>query len=134
MKTSEGFIDSNVALYLVSPEFQKAKIAEDLILRGGTISAQVLTEVADVMRRKFRAPWAAVIEALTALKENLSVTPVTLETHELGLAIAERYHFRVYDAQLIAAALKAGCTTFWSEDLHNGQVIEDQLTIRNPFA
>jgi predicted nucleic acid-binding protein len=30
--------------------------------------------------------------------------------------------------------LLAGCTTLYSEDMHNGQVIDRQLTIRNPFA
>ena len=133
MKTEE-FIDSNVALYLTSPDHRKAELAERLVRAGGTISAQVLTEVADVMRRKFRASWDEVEDMLSGLKETLVVAPVSLETHELGVVIAKRYHFRVYDAQLVAAALQAGCTTFWSEDLHNGQVIESQLTIRNPFA
>jgi predicted nucleic acid-binding protein len=33
---------------------------------------------------------------------------------------------------LIAAALKAGCRTFYSEDLQHSQKVES-LTIRNPF-
>lgn len=134
MKTTEAFIDSNVALYLVSPEPSKAAVAERLIDGGGVISVQVLTEVTDVARRKFRMPWHVLHELLDGMKENLVVTPVSVSTHDLGLKLSERHHFRVYDAQLIAAALQAGCTTFWSEDLHNGQVIEGQLTIRNPFA
>jgi predicted nucleic acid-binding protein len=79
-------------------------------------------------------PWPVLHELLEGMKQNLVVTPVSVSTHELGLRLAERHHFRVYDAQLIAAALEAGCTTFWSEDLHNGQLIDGQLTVRNPFA
>ncbi|HEX6860656.1 MAG TPA: PIN domain-containing protein [Caulobacteraceae bacterium] len=130
---SEAFIDTNVALYLVGGEPSKATMAERLIGRGGVVSVQVLTEFTDVMRRKYKASWPIVRDLLAALRANVQITPVTLETHELGLIIAERYGFRVYDAQLVAAALQAGCTTFWSEDLHDGQVIDGRLTIRNPF-
>ena len=41
-----------------------------------------------------------------------------------------KYH--IYDAPVIAAALEASCSTLYSEDMHDGQVI-DGLTIRNPF-
>jgi predicted nucleic acid-binding protein len=40
----------------------------------------------------------------------------------------------IYDALVVAAALEAGCATLYSEDLHDGQTIDGQLTIRNPFA
>jgi predicted nucleic acid-binding protein len=47
--------------------------------------------------------------------------------------LAERYQLGVYDGMIVAAALVAGCTTLYSEDMHDGLVI-DQLTIRNPYA
>ncbi len=34
----------------------------------------------------------------------------------------------------VSAALEIGCTTLYSEDLHDGQTIDGQLTIRNPFV
>jgi predicted nucleic acid-binding protein len=34
---------------------------------------------------------------------------------------------------IIAAALEAGCATLYSEDLQHGQVIDQRLTIINPF-
>ena len=37
------------------------------------------------------------------------------------------------DSLLLAAAVEAGCSTFLSEDLQHGQVIEDALTVVNPF-
>jgi predicted nucleic acid-binding protein len=42
--------------------------------------------------------------------------------------------YNIYDALVVAAALEAGCATLYSEDLHDGQAIDGQLTIRNPFA
>ena len=42
-------------------------------------------------------------------------------------------HFSYWDSLIIAAALEAGCTTLYSEDLQHKQVIEGVLTILNPF-
>ncbi len=60
--------------------------------------------------------------------------PITIETHEAALRVAQKYGYQIYDALVIAAALEAGCDTLYSEDLQDGQVVLDgQLTIRNPF-
>jgi predicted nucleic acid-binding protein len=56
-----------------------------------------------------------------------------IATHERGLDITEHYKFSIYDSMLIAAALQAKCTTFYSEDMQHEQRIEG-LTIRNPFV
>lgn len=59
---------------------------------------------------------------------------LTLQTHEIGRALAERYSFSVYDAMIVAAAVIAGCTTLWTEDMHNGLLVENQLQLVNRFA
>jgi predicted nucleic acid-binding protein len=40
----------------------------------------------------------------------------------------------MYDALIVAAALEAGCTTLYSEDLQSGPLIDRRLRIRNPFS
>ena len=133
MKRTDAFLDTNVLLYLTDANTHKALRAEELLRGGGVISVHVLDEFANVASRKMRVPWLALHDLLRAIRLNLSMTPTGLHTHELGLHLAERYRFGVYDSMLLAAALQAGCTTFYSEDLHEGQVIEGALTIRNPF-
>jgi predicted nucleic acid-binding protein len=59
--------------------------------------------------------------------------PISLDTHKGARAIAERYGYGIYDALVASAALEAGCKTLYSEDLQDGQIINRQLTIRNPF-
>ncbi len=49
------------------------------------------------------------------------------------MKIAESYGCGIYDAFVVAAALDARCKTLYSEDFQDGQVIERNLTIRNPF-
>lgn len=131
---TDTFFDANVLLYLSAADLRKADIAQTLVDGGGVISLQVLDEAASVSSRKYRLAWPTVRAFLDLLRESLILTPTGLETHELGLDVAERYGYSVYDSMLLAAALQAGCTTFWSEDLHHGQLIEGQLMVRNPFA
>jgi len=61
------------------------------------------------------------------------VVPLTLEIHQRGLQVAERYGFSFYDALIVAAAIDSGCTLLMTEDLQNGQVIDSTLSVRNPF-
>jgi predicted nucleic acid-binding protein len=56
-----------------------------------------------------------------------------IKTHELGLDMAERYGFSIYDGLIVAAAVRAGCAILYMEDLQQGQMIE-KFQIRNPFA
>lgn len=128
-----SFFDTNVPLYLFSADADKAERAETLLMAGGQISVQVLNEFAAVTRRKFGLSWDEVEESLAVLRRFCRVMPLTLGVHEQGLLLAQRYGFAVYDAMIVAAALTAGCTTLYSEDLQDGQRIDDILTIRNPF-
>lgn len=134
MSGGDHFFDTNVVLYLLSADTAKADKAEDLIALGGAISVQVLNEFVAVASRKLRMPLAEVREVLSQIRAVCKVEPITTETHERALNIAERYGLSIYDALIVAAALLAGCTTLFSEDMQDGQVIDQQLTIRNPFG
>ena len=57
----------------------------------------------------------------------------TIETHETGLALAERYNLSTYDAMIAASALHADCDTLWSEDMQHGMALGEGLRIINPF-
>ena len=100
---------------------------------GGTISVQVLNEVANVARRKMRMSWQETHDLLSALRGLLTVYPVTIETHDLGLTLAERYDLAIYDALIAASALLAECDRLWSEDMQDGMAIGRRLRIVNPF-
>lgn len=133
MSGGEDFFDTNVVLYLLSADAQKADRAEELIALGGTISVQVLNEFVAVASRKLQMPWREIREVLSHIRAVSAIEPITIETHDRALQIAERYGLSIYDALIVSAALLAGCTTLHSEDLQDGQVMERQLTIRNPF-
>ncbi len=130
---ASSFFDSNVLLYLASADAAKADRVERLIAGGGTISVQVLNEVAHVGRRKMGLSWPTLHAFLRLIRALLPVEPITGDTHDTGLALAERYGLSTYDAMIAAAALIRRCDTLWSEDMHHGLLIADTVRVVNPF-
>jgi len=130
--SSREFFDSNVLIYLFTDDRPKAAISEKLMADGGTVSVQVLNEFAWVFSRKIKKTVDEIRRHLVPVRALCNVVPVDIETHEFGLDIAKRYRFSIYDSMLLAAAIRAKCQTFYTEDLQHGQVIEG-LTVRNPF-
>ncbi|MBI4525437.1 MAG: PIN domain-containing protein [Deltaproteobacteria bacterium] len=134
MPAAETFFDTNVLLYLLSEDTAKADRAEDLVANGGVISVQVLTEFAAVASRKLGMSWGEIRDIFIPIRAVCEIEPLTVETHDRGIEIADRYGLSFYDATIVASALDAGCKTLYFEDLQDGQVIGRQLKIRNPFA
>lgn len=128
-----SFFDTNVVVYLASGDAEKADRAEAAILKGGAISVQVLNELANVARRKMRMTFEETRTLLATVRELLAVHPLTIEVHETGLKLAERYGFSTYDAMIAASALHAGCDILCSEDMQDGLALAEGLTIVNPI-
>lgn len=133
MSRTKVFFDSNVLLYLLSEDTDKADKAEKIINQGGIISVQVLNEFTSVARRKLKMSWAEIRETLDPIRKICQVTTLSPETYDRGLLIAERYDFSFYDSLILASALLADCPILYTEDLQDGQVIQTQLTVCNPF-
>jgi predicted nucleic acid-binding protein len=129
-----SFFDTNVVLYAFSQDDPRSRVAETLLAAGGVLSVQVLNEFVAVARRKLHRSWEEVRRALDILRVFCPApVPLTIETHERAIQIAERYGYSIFDSLVIAAALDAGVSTLYSEDMRDGQSI-DALTIRNPFS
>lgn len=133
MSAADRFFDTNVLLYLLSGDAAKADRAEEALAAGGIISVQVLNEFAAVAARKLKMPIVDIREILTTIRAVCKIVPISEETHDKGLELAERHGLSIYDAMIVAAALLAGCKALLSEDMQDGQIIEGSLKIRNPF-
>jgi predicted nucleic acid-binding protein len=131
--SGRAFFDTAILIYSISSEEPRTVVAENLLAEGGWISIQVLNEFAAVARRKLNMSWEETREALFAIRALCeSPIPLSIEIHEAALEIAARYLYSIYDALILAAALKADCEILYTEDMQNGQVI-GPLTICNPF-
>jgi predicted nucleic acid-binding protein len=127
------FYDSNVILYGVSTDAERVLRIRDLLALRGTVSVQVLNELANVGRRKMAMSWDEIDEMIRPLRSSLEIVPVTETTHELGVKLARRHRLAVYDGMIVAAALLADCDVLYSEDLHSGLLVDGRLRIVNPF-
>lgn len=129
----DPFLDTNVILYAFRKGDNRSQVAEQLLAAGGVTSVQVLNEFVAVARRRLNKSWKEVRRALDVVRVFCpGPVPLSVELHERGLQIAERYGYSIYDALVIAAAILSGADTLCSEDMQDGQVI-GRLTIRNPF-
>ena len=132
--SGSAFFDTNVFVYAIVEDDPRSQQAEELITNGGAVSVQVLNEFVAVARRKTNMPWGEIELALESIKILCpDPLPITLDTHQKALAIVQKYGYKIYDALMVASALEARCTTLYSEDMQDGQVIDRRLTIRNPF-
>jgi predicted nucleic acid-binding protein len=129
---AKAFVDTNVVLYLLSSDTQKADCAEALLPSCQT-GVQVLNEIINVTRRKFGMPWLEVNKFLALIRSLCPPEPMTVETHDRARIISERYGLSIFDALIVAAAFLAGSDTLYSEDMQNGLLIDRKLRICNPF-
>jgi predicted nucleic acid-binding protein len=136
MPASSDFLDSNVLCYLFGSDDAKADRAGELLANRPTISVQVLAEICNVASRKTRRSWAEIEEIVGTISDLSDILPLTLDVQAQARAIAARTGYKIYDAQILAAAGKAGCARLWSEDMHQGHRVEAfgiAVEIGNPF-
>lgn len=129
-----AFLDSNVLVYAFTTDPRWVR-AMALLDGSAHIALQGLNEFANVACRKLGMRFEEVVNASVAIRGMVaSVVLPDMAIHDYGLWISERYRLQVHDSFMLAAALRTDAATFWSEDMHDGLVIDGRLTIRNPFA
>lgn len=134
MSAAKAFLDTNVLLYLLSADTVKADRAEAVVASGGIISVQVLNEFASVASRKLGMSVAEIRDVLAPIRTLCPIEPLTAATHDQALDLMARHGFSLYDAMIVATAQLADCDTLYSEDMHDGQIVDGRLIMRNPFA
>ncbi len=136
---SRCFIDSNLWLYAMLPQQdqQREMSAKQLITTNRAnivISTQVVNEITNNLLRKGNFPEQAIRRTIRSMYHDLQIIPMSQTIQEQASELREKYSFSHYDGLIVAAALVSGAITLYSEDMHNGLVVEGQLTIVNPFA
>ena len=128
-----AFLDSNVLVYAFTTD-ERAIVAQELLQARPAISVQGLNEFANVARHRLRMDWQEVRDATSALRVLCpTILSLDLATHDDALRISERYGYSMFDALVVASALRANSETLWSEDMRDGMTIDGRLRIANPF-
>jgi predicted nucleic acid-binding protein len=61
------------------------------------------------------------------------IIPVLPNTLLFAAALVKKYKFELFDSVIVAAAIENDCAILYSEDMHQGLIVEKTLTIINPF-
>ncbi|HEX7478672.1 MAG TPA: PIN domain-containing protein [Polyangiales bacterium] len=116
----------------------KHEIARDLILelwddRSGVLSIQVLQEFYVTVTRKLKKPLSSA-KAQEVVEEYLTWAVVENTGALLTAAIdlQQKAQLSFWDAMVVQAAIEAGCTKLYSEDLNDGQHFGSVIVV-NPF-
>lgn len=127
-----AFFDSNILIYAFSTDIRRAP-ALAAIAGGGVISAQVLNEFTNVLRKTQKQDWPVIEAAVQSVRFRFpDIVPLTSDTHAAALGLARDHSVAFYDALILASAIEAGCDTLYSEDMQHGRSIGG-LAIVNPF-
>jgi len=128
-------LDSNILIYNHSLDHEnKRLIARDFFKENPVVSSQVISEYLNVMKKNFKMQKLELMQLCSLWLEKCTVQPVILSTIKLAQDLVGKYDLQIFDGIIIAAALEADCDILYSEDMQNGQIIENMLKIVNPFV
>ncbi|MDR0828570.1 MAG: PIN domain-containing protein [Prevotellaceae bacterium] len=126
-------VDTNIFVYLRDNNTEKKMQAIEVIKLMPVVSAQVVSEYLNVIKRLFKLPKQQILEICMNDLKGCHIQQITYYTLFLAKKLIEIYDFQLFDSIVVASALEAGCSTLYSEDMHSGLVVEKQLEIINPF-
>lgn len=127
-------VDTNILVYLHDVEnTPKRRIAVGMVAEGPVVSNQVISEYLNATKRLLKVPKTELLENALEWLRDCQLVPFEHGTLRLALHLVRRYDFQLFDSLIVAAALEAGCTKLYSEDMQHGQLVENRLLILNPF-
>ena len=131
------FIDTNIFEYAAlqgDNEDTKHEIAIDLIQKKSDIiiNTQILNEFYNALL-KHKIQDSKIIDYIEEIVKNTKVANQNIETLKLAWSIRAKYKFSLWDSLVVASAKQNNCKILYTEDMQHNQIIEDKLTIENPF-
>ena len=130
------FIDTNIFVYMQSPkDKEKCELSGRAIENFYCVtSTQVLSELSNVFTKKFKISAEHVKKFVDAVVLTCEVKLIHADLIKQALDLREHYRYSYYDCLIISAALDANCNYLLSEDLSDGQIIENRMKIINIYA
>jgi predicted nucleic acid-binding protein len=127
-------LDTNTLIYLYdSTNEHKRDISDSLIQLQPYIPAQVVSEFLNVSKRLLKIPKLEVLKKCNSVFSRCNLLPTTFTVLQKSETLISKYDVQLFDAIIIATALEGGCNVLYTEDMHHGMIIEESLTLINPF-
>jgi len=132
------FLDTNVLVYSDDRSDRRRSrtaisVIEQALCSGeGVLSTQVLQEYYAVTTGKLGTD-PDIARRKLALYARMDVVQVDVPMILEGTELQRAHGLSFWDALIVAAASRGGCTTLLTEDLHHGSTLAG-MNILNPFA
>jgi predicted nucleic acid-binding protein len=127
-------IDTNILLYALDDFYpEKQNISIQIIADHPVFCSQSLSEFINVCLRKWKFPKSKVAELVKTYINQSIYVPVSEKMLLTSFNIMNNYDFQLFDSIIVASALESRCSILYSEDMNDGQLIDKQLKIVNPF-
>ena len=131
------FIDTNIWLYafIVSSDPQKSAAAQAVIRSEPhvVVSTQVINEIVVNLLKKAAFAEDDLRKLITSFYSRYQVIELDRMSLLYASELREAHHLSFWDSLIVASALVAGASKLYSEDMHDGLVVEGRLTIINPL-
>ena len=135
--SGRAFFDTNIFIYLYAEnEREKQTVCKEAINKADECitSTQILNEISNVLMKKWQMP----VDSIKTIHRDIiqisdEVVYIKEDTIDKAVDLHYKYGFSYYDCLMLSSALESNCQTIFTEDMSDGQVIENTLTIVNPF-
>lgn len=142
MNNTLCFYDSNIWLYrfLIDPDCDDAEEVEkhntattltdaDNIL----ISTQVINEVCAVLLKKAKISEIQIQQIIQEFYEGCVVIEIDCKILINASELRTSFSLSFWDSLIVASALSSNASILYSEDMQDGLIVANQLTLINPF-
>jgi predicted nucleic acid-binding protein len=139
---AKNFIDTNVWLYRlfddqrieIQERERKRLIATSLTQQSNIIiSTQVVNELSANLIKKAKFNESQIKTLIQSLYSRCQIVEFDLTIFELASNLRSKYNFSFWDSLIVASGLFSGANILYSEDMQDGLIVDNQLTIINPF-
>jgi predicted nucleic acid-binding protein len=128
------FIDSNIIVYLVDNRSkEKTTKAQDFLSPDFFISTQVIAENVNVCLKKLHLNKETTFDFARRILNRFRILQITEATLLKSFEISIKYQLSSWDSIIIATAILNNCSIIYSEDMQDGLIVENSVTIINPF-
>ena len=131
----KAFLDTNLFVYMQSSsDINKKELSfKALESFDCMVSTQVLNEFCNIAVKKLNMKPEQVEKILFAIENTCEIAVITFETIKKALRIKEKYGYSYYDSLILSSALEYDNKYLFSEDMKDGQIIDNCLEIVNIF-
>ena len=139
---STHFIDTNIWLYRLFDDLRieaterdrKRTIATAITeLANPIISTQVINELSSNLLKKAKFDEEQIKSVIQSLYNRCQVLEFNLAILEAASNLRSQHYLSFWDSLIVASALSAGANILYSEDMQDGLIVANQLTLINPF-